>query len=223
MNAYGYHGVHGRALPTAMGMKLASPELTVVVVGGDGDGLAIGAGHFPHACRRNYDVTYVMMDNFIYGLTKGQASPTTHQGHVTKTTPEGPQELPLDPAVIAITFGATFVARCFSGQPAEMAATISQAIQHPGFSFIQVLSPCTTFYDTFQLCRETTSPLELGAHDTSNPREALDVAMEQQPIRLGVLYHNPQPAVQLRGKAKTERASRLERLQAVDALFEKYV
>lgn len=222
MSTYGYHGVHGRALPTAMGMKVANPDLNILVMGGDGDGLAIGAGHFPHACRRNMDFTYIMMDNFIYGLTKGQASPTTHPGHATKSTPEGPPELPMDPSVMAITFGASFVARCFSGQPAQMADIIAAGIQHKGFSFIQVLSPCTTFYDTYQLCRENTKVLDEGSHDISDQGQALQTALLQDPVRLGILYKADLP-VRVFGQPMNARLGETERLEAVDKLFARYV
>ncbi len=221
VNAYGFHGVHGRALPTAMGVKVANPELTVVATGGDGDGLAIGIGHFPHACRRNVDITYVMMDNFIYGLTKGQASPTTHTGHAAKASPQGPSETPIDPATLAITFGATYVARCFSGQPAQTAAILNEAIAHKGFSFIHVLGPCATFYDTLQICREGTAQLEEGYDDT-NKQSATATATSINPIYLGVLYKSDQP-VHVQGQPTSSLPERAERMQRLDKVFANYV
>lgn len=205
-----------------MGIKIGNPDLNVVVMGGDGDGLAIGAAHFPHACRRNLDITYIMMDNFIYGLTKGQASPTTHQTKITKTTPEGPPEIPLDPSVFAITFGATFVARCFSAQPTVLSDILVQAIQHKGFSFVQVLSPCTTFYDTYQMCRENTDALLEGSHDIHNQNEALQVAIQRDPVRLGILYRAENHPVRVQGKPLAERLGHRERMQEIDKMFARY-
>ncbi|RQH05080.1 2-oxoacid:ferredoxin oxidoreductase subunit beta [Paraburkholderia dinghuensis] len=145
-SVYGFHGVHGRALPLATGLKLARPELTVLVAGGDGDGFSIGGNHFLHACRRNVDLTYIIMDNQVYGMTKGQASPTTAPDWTgSELTPEGTGVNPFQPLVIALAAGATFIARCFSGEPANLAQTLVEAIRHPGFSVVQVLSPCPTF------------------------------------------------------------------------------
>jgi len=114
MKAYGFHALHGRAIPVATGIKIANPDLSVVVVGGDGDGLGIGGGHLPHAARNNLDLTYILLDNSIYGLTKGQVSPTSPVGMVSATTPYGNLARPLNPAALAISFGSTFVARIFS-------------------------------------------------------------------------------------------------------------
>jgi 2-oxoglutarate ferredoxin oxidoreductase subunit beta len=143
---YGFHGVHGRALAVASGLKAARPELTVLAAGGDGDGFSIGGNHFLHACRRNMDMTYIVMDNEVYGMTKGQASPTTAPDWAkSKLTPHGPGVPSFNPAAIALASGATFIARGFSGDPNGIARLLVEAIQHPGFAFIQVLSPCTTF------------------------------------------------------------------------------
>ncbi len=142
---YGFHGVHGRALAAGTGLKVARPDLTVLVAGGDGDGFSIGGNHFMHACRRNVDLTYVVMDNHVYGMTKGQASPTTEPDWDNKLAPGGTGISSYQPLVIALAAGASFVARAFSGDPNGCAEIIAQGIRHPGFSFIQVLSPCVTF------------------------------------------------------------------------------
>ncbi|PLY12352.1 MAG: 2-oxoglutarate synthase [Sedimenticola sp.] len=143
---YGFHGVHGRALAVASGLKAARPDLTVLVAGGDGDGFSIGGNHFLHACRRNMDMTYIVMDNEVYGMTKGQASPTTSPDWAqSKLTPHGTGIPSFNPAAIALASGASFVARGFSGDPKSMTQLLVEAIQHKGFSFLQVLSPCTTF------------------------------------------------------------------------------
>ncbi|HEY8744363.1 MAG TPA: thiamine pyrophosphate-dependent enzyme, partial [Chloroflexota bacterium] len=131
VSAYGFHGVHGRAIPIATGVKMANPDLKVLVVGGDGDAFAIGGGHFIHGMRRNVDVTYVIMDNEIYGLTKGQTSPTSNVGFITKSTPKGSIDQPLNPLALAMVAGATFVARGFSAKPKELADLIVQGINHP--------------------------------------------------------------------------------------------
>ena len=143
---YGFHGVHGRALALAGGLKAARPDLTVLVAGGDGDGLSIGGNHFIHACRRNMDITYIVMDNEVYGMTKGQASPTTDANwDRSKLTPRGTGIRPFNPAALALTAGATFIARGFTGDPNGLAKILVSAIEHRGFSFVQALSPCKTF------------------------------------------------------------------------------
>jgi 2-oxoglutarate/2-oxoacid ferredoxin oxidoreductase subunit beta len=145
-SVYGFHGIHGRATAVAAGIKVARPELTVLVVGGDGDGFSIGGNHFLHACRRNIDFTYIVMDNEVYGMTKGQASPTSPEGwSSSKLTPHGTGMRTFQPAAIALAAGASFIARGFCGDPNGLARMIVDAIRHPGFSFVQALSPCPTF------------------------------------------------------------------------------
>src|SRR2546423_764417 len=142
---YGFHAIHGRALPVAEGAKLANPDLNVIVTGGDGDGYGIGVGHFIHAMRRNFDITYIVMNNQIYGLTTGQASPTTMKDMRTKSTPRGNVEMPINPIALALVSGATYVARGFSGVPEHMASLIAGGIAHRGFSLIDVFSPCVAY------------------------------------------------------------------------------
>src|SRR5947199_5381483 len=141
IKAYGVHSLHGRALPVATGAKLANQRLHVVAVGGDGDGYGIGIGHFIHAMRRNLDLTYIVMDNEIYGLTTGQASPTTTEGHKTKSTPRGNVEKPVQPLALALATGATYVARGFSGEQKQLTKLVTGGIAHHGFSLIDVFSP----------------------------------------------------------------------------------
>lgn len=144
-SCYGFHGVHGRALPLATGVKLARPELEVIAVGGDGDGFSIGGNHFVHACRRNVDMLYLVMDNRVYGMTKGQPSPTTEADWDSDIAPGGLGLRPLDPIALAIAAGAGFVARGFSGRSQELTDIIVEALRWPGFAFVQVLSPCVAF------------------------------------------------------------------------------
>jgi len=164
LRTYGFHSIHGRSLPVAQGAKLANPELTVVAAGGDGDGYGIGMGHFVHSVRRNVDLTYIVMDNQIYGLTTGQTSPTSETGHKTKSTPEGNIERPVNPISIALAAGATYVARGFSGDPNSLAELIKGAIQHKGFALVDVFSPCVTYNknNTYAWFRENVTKV---AHD----------------------------------------------------------
>ena len=145
INTYGMHTLHGRSIPVASGLKLANQDLTVLVTGGDGDGMGIGVGHFIHAMRRNINLTYILMDNQIYGLTTGQTSPTSRIGMKTKSMPYGNTEGPLNPISLALAGGATFVARGFTGDQKHLTELIKQGIGHQGFSFIQVFSPCVTY------------------------------------------------------------------------------
>jgi 2-oxoglutarate ferredoxin oxidoreductase subunit beta len=144
-SCYGFHGVHGRALPFATGVKLARPDLEVIAVGGDGDGYSIGGNHFVHACRRNLNMLYLVMDNRVYGMTKGQPSPTTEADWDSDIAPGGLGVRPLDPMALAIAAGATFVARGFAGRSHELSSMILEGLRWPGFAYIEVLSPCMAF------------------------------------------------------------------------------
>ncbi len=144
-STYGFHVTHGRALPVATGIALANPNLKIIVVGGDGDGFGIGVGHFVHAARRNLNISYVVMDNQIYGLTLGQASPTSQMHHITLTTPEGVDEQRINPIALALGAGASFVSRGFSGQAAHLVDLIVKSIKHKGFALVDTISPCVTF------------------------------------------------------------------------------
>ncbi|MCK5520379.1 MAG: 2-oxoacid ferredoxin oxidoreductase, partial [Candidatus Marinimicrobia bacterium] len=162
--------------------------------GGDGDGFSIGSGHIPHVARKNIDITYIVMNNNIYGLTKGQASPTTPLDTITKTTYYGNMEDPINPVRMMISYNSSFVARAFSGYPKETAAVIAQAIAHKGFSFIEVLSPCPTFNgkDQFTMLKEKTSFIDEN-HDSSDQVAAFDVANSEDNYKLGIIYHKNRP------------------------------
>ena len=149
LKVYGFHTVHGRALAVASGLKLARPDLHVIVVGGDGDGISIGGGHFMHASRRNIELPYIMMNNSIYGQTKGQASPTTLEDAITRSTPYGVFDKPLNPTAVAIVTGATYVARGFAGNLKQLTEIIVKALEHKGFAFVEAVSPCVTFNNTY--------------------------------------------------------------------------
>ena len=171
INTYGMHTLHGRSLPVASGLKMANHDLTVLVTGGDGDGFGIGAGHFVHAMRRNINLTYMVLDNQIYGLTTGQTSPTSRIGMKTKSNPYGNMDTPVNPITLALSAGATFVARGFSADQKHLTELIKQAIQHKGFSFLDIFSPCVTYNhdNTFQWFRPRVKKLEEDTgYDPSN-------------------------------------------------------
>lgn len=195
VKTYGIHSLHGRALPLAVGVKLARPDLTVVVTTGDGDGFSIGGGHVPHVVRKNIDITWICMDNSIYGLTKGQVSPTSSVGLPGSTTPYGCPDVPVNPMAYTLTYGATFVAKAFSGNPKELANIFAQAIQHKGFSFIDVISPCPTFNkkDTFKAYKDVLEPLPEN-HDVTDKAKALDIAFNDGgKLITGIYYKEDKP------------------------------
>ncbi len=195
--AYGFNTVHGRALPIAQGIKMANPDLLVLVAGGDGDGFSIGGGHIPHAVRRNLDLTYLVMDNHIYGLTKGQLSPTTPRGTTTPSSAYGSMEEPVNPLLYLLAYGAGFVAQ---GVPADiegMARIIEEAIRYPGFAFVNIQSPCVTFgdpTDQMKAQRARLRPLAAEGHDATNRIRAMELAQDYgRTLYTGVFYRNPEP------------------------------
>jgi 2-oxoglutarate ferredoxin oxidoreductase subunit beta len=195
--AYGFNSVHGRALPIAQGIKLANPELLVLVAGGDGDGFSIGGGHVAHAVRRNPDLTYLVMDNQIYGLTKGQLSPTSPRGLKTASSAWGSLEDPVNPLLYVLSYGADFVAQ---GTPADMAGladVIEQAIRFPGFAFVNVQSPCVTYGQAEQQLRahkQAMQPLGDLGHDETDRLKAMALAQEcGARLYTGVFYRRRDP------------------------------
>ncbi len=178
INTYGMHTLHGRSLAVGTGVKLGNHELKVICVGGDGDGYGIGGNHFLHTMRRNIDLTYIVMDNQIYGLTTGQTSPTSVKGMKTKSTPHGNVENPINPIPLAIVGGATYVARGFSGKQRHLADLIKGAITHSGFALVDVFSPCVTYNkdNTYQWFNPRVKPLEEISHDPTCFHSALDQA-----------------------------------------------
>jgi 2-oxoglutarate ferredoxin oxidoreductase subunit beta len=196
----GFHALHGRALPTATGLALANPELTVVVEMGDGDGYGIGLGHFAHACRRNIDLTVVAHDNQIYGLTTGQASPTTEHLMKTVSTPTGVLEEPVNTLGLAIAEGATYVARGFAGDIEHLTGLIVDGIRHRGFAVIDVFQPCVTWnkLNTAQWFRDRVYKLDDSGHDASDKVKAFELTLatyhemacapEECRLPIGVLY-----------------------------------
>lgn len=196
INVNGIHTIHGRVLPVATGIKVANPNLTVIGFAGDGDAFNIGMGHFPHAARRNVNLTYVVHDNLIYGLTTGQTSPTSKQGFVTKTTPRGELGIAINPLTQALTSHASFVSRIFAGEPKHMKKVLTKAIEHDGFALVDVLQPCVTFnhVNTYQFYKERVYKLEDEDHDSSNWELAYTRSEEWgEQIPIGVFYREDRP------------------------------
>jgi 2-oxoglutarate/2-oxoacid ferredoxin oxidoreductase subunit beta len=196
IETYGMHTLHGRALAVATGVKMANPDLTVAVTGGDGDGFGIGGNHFMHTIRRNVDLLYLAMDNQIYGLTTGQVSPTSRIGMKTKSTPFGSVEGPINPIALALAAGGTFVARGFSGDQKHLTDLIKQGLQHKGFAFIDVFSPCVTYNhdNTYPWFKARVKRLE---DDPGYDSRNWVMAMERsqiwgEEIPIGKFYHNPE-------------------------------
>ena len=209
LSTYGFHGVHGRALSVATGLKTARPDLTVIATGGDGDGFSIGGNHFLHTCRRNPDMTYIVMDNQVYGMTKGQASPTTEPNwEKGKLTPSGTGINPFQPLVIALASGANFIARCSSSDSNGTARVIMEAIRHPGFSLVQILSPCVTFRPEQSEWKHmlTPSPKE----PTSDPAEAARRLLKDHGLFTGILYVGDRPVYQPKLESSIDDIGELE-------------
>ena len=195
--AYGFNSVHGRSLPIAQGIKLANPGLLVLVASGDGDGFSIGGGHVAHVIRRNIDLTYIVMDNQIYGLTKGQLSPTSARGRKTATSNFGSLEAPVNPLLFVMGYGASFVAQ---GSPADMAGLariIEEGIRFPGFAFINVQSPCVTYGEEEQQLKTHKAKIKNLAsigHDPADRAAATERARHYgDTLYTGILYRNPNP------------------------------
>ena len=221
IKSYGFHSVHGRVLPVALGVKLANPSLHVIGVGGDGDGFAIGGGHIPHAARRNPGFTYLVLDNSTYGLTKGQYSPTSPVGFQAGSTPYGNIEQPINPLAMLIAYGATFVGQGYSGKPRELSDLITKAMEHKGFAFVNVISPCITFYNTYKMM-----PARLGElpkdHDVTNRVKAFELALQTDKTYLGVFYQVRQPTFEegVANIIKSAQASSPPRLEEIFAEFD---
>ncbi len=191
LNAYAMHSLHGRSVPPACGFKLVNHAMQVVVIGGDGGIFGEGGNHFLHACRGNHDVTVIVHDNSVYGLTSGQVAPTAQKGFVSKSTPEGIIESPINPLTFAITSGATYVAQAFAGNAKQVTSLIKAGMQHKGMSFVNVLQPCVTFnhVNTYQYYYEKIYQLPEDYDKSSYEKSVLEsLQMNQEKFPLGVLY-----------------------------------
>jgi 2-oxoglutarate ferredoxin oxidoreductase subunit beta len=214
MACYGFHGVHGRALPFAAGLKLARPDVEVIALGGDGDGYSIGGNHFIHACRRNVDMLYVVMDNRVYGMTKGQPSPTTEPDWDSEIAPGGVGLRPFNPLSLAISAGANFVARGFAGRPKDLAELLVDGMRWPGFAFVEVLSPCVTFrpeqFDWKKQVRDGK-----GGPDTDRA-DATAAVLTDDGFSLGVMFRGERIAEPARPSSRADMVE-IERQFAVGA------
>lgn len=191
VNSYGFHTLHGRSIPVASGLKLAREDLTVFAVAGDGDALGIGGGHLPHVARKNINITFLLFDNSIYGLTKGQSSSTTPYEMKTNSHPAGNPDTPLNPIKLALAYGASFVARGYAGDPQRLKQIIKEGILHQGFSFIQILTPCVTFDKenrTWKNLKENVYDLNLRTEE-----KTMETAMrmaENEPYGVGIFFQD---------------------------------
>lgn len=225
LSCMGVHGIHGRALPLATGIALANPDLTVIAMGGDGDGYGIGAGHFLHTARRNPNLTYIVMDNQVYGLTKGQASPTTPEGRTSKASPLGPLADALRPLPLSLQAGSSFVAQESSANQGDLEAHIVAAMEHAGFAHINVLSPCVTFNHemTYPKLKEHGKRIE---HAPSDWKAAMDAAQSPDALPLGILYQEtsePFHSQQPKGDRVGPNLKPGEAYQEHQQLFEQWV
>jgi 2-oxoglutarate ferredoxin oxidoreductase subunit beta len=210
---FGIHGIHGRTLPIAFGIKMGRPELNTVIVAGDGDFLSIGAEHIGPAAQRNVDLTCVIMDNGVYGLTKGQSSPTTLFGKTTSSTPFGKIEQAMHPLKTYLTMGVSYIASHYSSKPRVLAQYIEDAMNHKGFSIVHVQSPCTTYNDTYDIMKGDPKKGIVGTawevpedHDPTS-REAASELLDRPGIPLGLIYRDPQPTLEDRQNAVREKHS----------------
>ncbi|MFW6131449.1 MAG: thiamine pyrophosphate-dependent enzyme [Candidatus Aminicenantaceae bacterium] len=206
LNSYSLHGTHGRALPIALGAKIARSELHVIVAGGDGDGLGIGGGHIPHAARKNVDITYLLFDNQIYGLTKGQASPTTPMGMNTKTSPYGVYEEPMITIPIFLAYDISFIALSSSILLDELTNTIKKAISHKGMSIVDILSQCRTYpVGDIKKMESQFKPVP-DDHPVDNKMKAMELAYSRNPIYTGIYYQIQKPTLEDLLQEQTKKA-----------------
>jgi len=207
LNTYSLHGTHGRAVPIALGAKVVRPDLTVLVVGGDGDGLGIGGGHIPHAARKNVDLTYLLVDNRIYGLTKGQSSPTTPLGERTKTSPLGVYEDTLAAIPMFLAYDVSFVARASSIKVKELTDIIKAGVAHKGMSIVYILTPCKTFpVLEIDEMKSMFKPLPED-HPRDNKMKAMEMAYVSNPLYTGIFYQVQKPTLSDRLDHEIEKAT----------------
>ena len=220
---FGLHGIHGRTLPISLGVKMGNPQLNTVVVAGDGDFLSIGGEHIGPAANRNLDVTAVVMDNGVYGLTKGQSSPTTDYGAVTVSTPLGKIENPISPLRHYMSIGVTYIASYYSSKPRVLAKLIQEAMNHRGFSIVHVQSPCTTYNDTYDILKgkpkEGIKGLAYDIPEDHDPTsvQAANELLEQPGIPLGVIFKYEGKALQDRHQELQSKAPNKTTQQLLDS------
>lgn len=223
IKSYGFHVVHGRVLPIAMGTKVANPDLHVFGISGDGDALAIGGGHIPHMARRNMKMVYMILDNAIYGLTKGQASPTSPESMKTGTTPSGGFEKPIDPLLLMLAYGVTFVGRAYTAKHKTISNLLVKAMDHNGFAVIHAISPCPTFNKdvTFKSVSQLTVDIPED-HDTTDRMAAMELCMDKDKIHLGLLYQVDEPSLEDKLGLQARYAMKIDRKAQMDKLISRF-
>jgi 2-oxoglutarate ferredoxin oxidoreductase subunit beta len=216
----GLYSIHGRSMATVQGMKIANPDLKVVAFAGDGDAFGEGIAHMIFAAKRNADITVIIHDNGVYGLTTGQYAPTSHKGFKGPSTPKGSVEEPLNPLSLMLEAGATFVARGYPVKLDHLADTIAQAIEHEGFSFVDVLQPCVSFNNTYQ---KYNAMVEILDHTPDSFKEAMTIAKRKDKLALGIIYKEEKPPFhkELYGDFNpvTKRMAREGRIKKIEALL----
>lgn len=227
---YSVHTLHGRAIPVALGVKMANPDLTVLVETGDGDLFSIGSGHNPHAARKNFDITVMCMDNQVYGLTKNQVSPTSREGLYGSLTPYGSIDKPVNPILYMLTFGATFVAQTYAGNLKHMSEIIKAGISHRGFSFINIISPCPTYnkVDTFKYYKDKTYEINEKGHNPEDYKTAIELASsdldhyykEDAKVPIGIFYKKEEETYEDRRKKVEQRYNANRNLDIQDLINE---
>lgn len=227
VNVYGLHSLHGRAIPAATGVKFANRDLTVLVDAGDGGGYGIGVGHLVHALRRNIDMTYLIHDNMVYGLTKGQMTPTSCKGYKSPSSPFGAIEEPLNPMAMALSLGATFVARASAGDAIHLTKILEEAIKHKGFALVDIFQPCVTFnkINTYAYFLQNTYNLDkLEGYDKHNFSMAMEKALEVTKYPLGILYQTQHATYEEQDPGRAEVAAVNLPIDNVDVekLLERY-
>lgn len=223
IKSYGFHVVHGRVLPIAMGTKVANPDLHVFGISGDGDALAIGGGHIPHMARRNLKMVYVILDNAIYGLTKGQASPTSPEVMKTGTTPTGGFEKPIDPVLLMLAYGVTFVARGYTAKYKFISNLIVKALNHNGFAVIHAISPCPVFNKnvTFKSVSQLVEDIPED-HDPTDRMKAMELALNKDKIYLGTFYQSEEPSLEDKLGLQDRYAMKIDSTARMNDLLERF-
>lgn len=194
LRVYGFHGLHGRSVPAAEGIKLANHGVKVLVIGGDGGLYGEGMGHFIASCRGNHNITMLVHNNQTYGLTTGQTSPTTEHGAKTKSTPQGVIEIPVNPIALAISSHATWVGRSYAGDIPYTKGLIKKALMHPGFALLDVFQPCVTFnkLNTHLWFQQRVYKIETEGHDPSDAIKAWQLSQQAERLPIGLFYENTQ-------------------------------
>lgn len=224
---YGFHALHGRSIPTAIGIKLANHKLKVIVIAGDGDTYGEGMGHFMAALKGNHDITLIVHNNQTYGLTTGQTSPTTMKGVKTKSTPMGVPEVPINPIALALSENASFIGRGYAGKIPELTELVKQAIQHEGFSLVDIFQPCVTFnkINTHQWFQTKVYDLQQEGHDIHDRASAWQKSFEEDRLPIGIFFKNEEATPYHKHLPQLQDKSLVEQFQSkrnISSLLQKF-